>query len=111
MTFLHHLLVGSGEFDGADRFVRQFRPVLDESAGHIYESALPLPPHGTDLYQKVSKFQGKTLLIYGGYCGWEPHRVVEVRSAPVTSVSWSPDGTRIVVSDGYICDTEGGSYS
>ena len=95
-------------------FVDEFRPVLLKSAGYIYESALPLTPHGTSLFQKYSRLVGIIPSVHGAYQNWEPHRTIEFRSSAVHSAAWSPDGTKVVAGtenhDISICNAADGSF-
>ena len=92
----------------------EFRPVLLKSAGYIYESALPLTPHGTSLFQKYSRLVGIIPSVHGAYQNWEPHRTIEFRSSAVHSAAWSPDGTKVVAGtenhDISICNAADGSF-
>src|ERR1700730_6543750 len=78
--------------------IQEFFPAISVSALQVYFTALPFTPTGTELYNTYHKQMEGVVLVQGalpkqwGAC----IQVMEGHSHGVTSVSFSPDGTRIV---------------
>ncbi|KIM20375.1 hypothetical protein M408DRAFT_138671 [Serendipita vermifera MAFF 305830] len=80
------------------KFIVAFASVISQSMPHIYISALPFAPRHLAVSRKYMKSHPKTLRIrFGGYKSWPAiQNVFNGHTSSVESVSFSPDGTRIV---------------
>ncbi|KIM23094.1 hypothetical protein M408DRAFT_51073, partial [Serendipita vermifera MAFF 305830] len=80
------------------KFVVAFASVISQSAPHIYISALPFAPRRLAVSKQYMASYPQTLGIRrGGYKNWPAiQNVFNGHTGSVSSVSFSPDGTRIV---------------
>ena len=92
-----HITVSALLYDG-QRLIQEFFPAISVSALQVYFTALPFTPTGTELYNTYHKQMEGVVMVQGalptqwGAC----IQVIEGHSHVVRSVSFSPDGTRIV---------------
>ncbi|KIM19665.1 hypothetical protein M408DRAFT_31025 [Serendipita vermifera MAFF 305830] len=84
------------------KFVVAFASVISQSVPHIYISALPFAPRHLGVSKQYMASHPRTLSIRrGGYTNWPAiQSVFNGHTAWVNSVSFSPDGTRIVSGSG-----------
>ncbi|KAF9642094.1 hypothetical protein BDM02DRAFT_3273592 [Thelephora ganbajun] len=82
------------------RFVTGFFQVIDESAPHIYHSALPVSPQ-TSMVRKLYERHAVPLtrIAHGLPDSWDP-AIVTMEYSRVRIVAWSPCGRFIAISDG-----------
>lgn len=80
----------------ATQFAAMFAIPISQSAPHIYLSALAFAPESSDLHKQLSRYHGMLELLRGRLCDW-PHiiHILNGHTKSVTSVAFSPDGTRI----------------
>src|ERR1700731_462349 len=81
-----------------ERLIQEFFPAISVSALHVYFTALPFTPSGTEMYKTYHQQTEGAVTLKGGLTNnWSACvQVIEGHSGSVTSVSFSPDGTRIV---------------
>ncbi|KAF9642270.1 hypothetical protein BDM02DRAFT_3124713 [Thelephora ganbajun] len=81
------------------RFVTGFFEVIDESASHIYHSALPVSPQ-TSMVRKLYGPHAKPLarIVHGLPDSWNP--AIMIMEYYCKAVAWSPCGRFIAISDG-----------
>src|ERR1700731_2228405 len=84
-------------YDG-QRLIQEFFPAISVSALQVYFTALPFTPTGTELYNTHHKQMEGVVMVQGASPKqWSACvQVIEGHSGRVMSVSFSPDGTRIV---------------
>src|ERR1700731_4841346 len=81
----------------SERMIQEFFPALSASALQVYFTALPFMPVGSELYKTYHDKKDGSVLVEGALQKhWSACVQVMVHSAEVRSVSFSPDGTRIV---------------
>ncbi|KIK34106.1 hypothetical protein CY34DRAFT_38345, partial [Suillus luteus UH-Slu-Lm8-n1] len=80
------------------RFVQLFGWMISHSTPHLYASALPFSPIKSTIARRFTAGFPNTLrVIHGRLVNWTAiQTVINGHTAPVSSVSFSPDGTRIV---------------
>ncbi|KIM29936.1 hypothetical protein M408DRAFT_22388 [Serendipita vermifera MAFF 305830] len=80
------------------KFVAVFASVIAQSVPHIYLSALPFAPRRLAVSRKYMASYPQTLsILHERYTNWPTiQSVINGHTSPVISVSFSPDGTRIV---------------
>ncbi|KAF9644979.1 hypothetical protein BDM02DRAFT_3131408 [Thelephora ganbajun] len=79
-------------------FVTGFFEVIDESAPHIYHSALPVSPQASmvrKLYERYANPMAR--IVYGLPVSWDLASVT--MEYPCSAVAWSPCGRFIAISD------------
>jgi WD40 repeat protein len=82
----------------ANRFIFFFGDAINQSAPHIYLSALALAPEQSEIFKRFSgEFPQLLSITKGRMKQWlNTIAVLEGHTDPVTSVAFSPDGKRIV---------------
>src|ERR1700689_383106 len=80
------------------KFVSAFASVISQSAPHTYLSALTFAPRNSMVSKTYLKKYTNTLRIQsGGQSDWPAiQNVLSGHQRPVVSVSFSPDGRRVV---------------
>ncbi|KAG2060384.1 hypothetical protein BDR06DRAFT_1059442 [Suillus hirtellus] len=80
------------------RFVQVFGGMILHSTPHLYVSALPFCPRKSTIATKFTgKFPNTLRLMHGRLVNWTAiQTVISGHTSSVRSVSFSPDGTRIV---------------
>jgi len=80
------------------RFVQLFAGMISHSTPHLYVSALPFSPIKSIIATKfTARFPNTLRLINGRLMNWTAiQTVISGHTSYVSSVSFSPDGTRIV---------------
>ncbi|KAF9646350.1 hypothetical protein BDM02DRAFT_246803 [Thelephora ganbajun] len=81
------------------RFATEFLGVIDESAPHIYHSALPVSPQ-TSMVRKLYERHARPLarIVHGLPVSWDPAVLTMKYSSE--SAAWSPCGRFIAISNG-----------
>src|SRR5271154_5967417 len=81
-----------------ERFVRQFFLALGSSSLQVYHSALLFTPRETLFYKTYGREQMPAIKIYNAVGRtWDLcMRTMEGHTSVVSSVAFSPDGTRVV---------------
>ncbi|KAF9644549.1 hypothetical protein BDM02DRAFT_3121687 [Thelephora ganbajun] len=81
------------------RFATEFIEVIDESAPHIYHSALPVSPQ-TSMVRRLYERHANPLarIVHGLPVSWDPAIVTMKHSSD--SAAWSPCGRFIAISNG-----------
>ncbi|KAF9642892.1 hypothetical protein BDM02DRAFT_3069542, partial [Thelephora ganbajun] len=84
--------------DDCFRFVTGFFEVIDESAAHIYHSALPASPR-TSMVRKLYERHANPMarIVHGLPDSWNPATVTKKRSCD--AAAWSPCGRFIAISN------------
>ena len=87
--------------DDSGRFVAKFFNIIEQSALHIYHSALTLTPHDTELFRTYSKNTRNALFLVSGMRkNWDSLiAVLRGHSSTAHHVAFSPDGSRITSVD------------
>ncbi|KAG2070981.1 WD40 repeat-like protein, partial [Suillus decipiens] len=80
------------------RFIQVFGGMILHSTPHLYVSALPFSPSNCPLSRKFSaRFPNTLRVTVGRDMNWPAVQTpLRGHTSPVSSVSFSPDGTRIV---------------
>ncbi|KIM27690.1 hypothetical protein M408DRAFT_310548 [Serendipita vermifera MAFF 305830] len=80
------------------KFIAAFGSVISQSVPHIYLSALPFSPRVAEVFKQYIKDYPQTIRIEkGGQESWPAiQNVIVGHGKMVSSVAFSPDGTRIV---------------
>src|SRR3984893_1814063 len=81
-----------------ERLIQEFFPAISVSALHVYFTALPFTPFGTEIYKTYhQQMEGAVMLKGTLMTNWSACvQVIEGHSETIRSTSFSPDGTRIV---------------
>src|ERR1700735_2782687 len=80
-----------------ERFVREFFPILSTSAQQVYHSALMFTPSETLFHERYCDQLPAIRMQNGSEKRWNSClRIMEGHSNWVSTVAFSPDGTRIV---------------
>ncbi|KAH9485862.1 Vegetative incompatibility protein HET-E-1 [Psilocybe cubensis] len=83
--------------EDAQKFIRVFGGVLDESVPHLYLSAIPFAPRQSVIYRTYNQFFHHTLKVAEGHLNNWPTLQLTITSHydAVNSAAFSPDGTLI----------------
>src|ERR1700719_5333516 len=94
----NHMDVVSALLYDGERLVQEFFPAISVSALQVYFTALPFTPVGTEIYNTYKRQMEGAVMVQGELPKqWSACvQVMEGHSAYIRSVSFSPDGTRIL---------------
>ena len=81
----------------SERFILQFFDCIQESALHLYHSALPQSPTSSEIYTKLNSQIGGSITIRKGLeSAWKAKaRTIVTRLKKVTCLKFSGDGTKV----------------